>query len=213
MARIKVISKVTAFVTRPINGQAELLLFRHPLAGIQVPAGTVELGEPLEAAVLREAAEETGLSQLRLLRHLGHTRDELPQNQRLVLRMTKVFDAPSFDASSEGYGLTRGSPVQVTGRVGDFTAIVCEALDWRRDPPVRHKNVSGYVRTSLLTAHGERHFFHLTTDEQTPGSWNVFSDGLTFHLFWVPLQPKPSLNVYQQGWLDYVYQDLLSHYD
>src|SRR5690606_12592633 len=31
-----------------------------PLVGIQVPGGTVEAGESLEAAVLREAYEETG---------------------------------------------------------------------------------------------------------------------------------------------------------
>ncbi|MGB3331008.1 MAG: NUDIX domain-containing protein [Thermomicrobiales bacterium] len=43
----------------------------HPEAGVQVPAGTMEDGEPPEAAVLREAFEETGLPGLRIVRHLG----------------------------------------------------------------------------------------------------------------------------------------------
>lgn len=52
--------KVLAYIT---HGN-RLLVFRHPHApeaGIQVPAGTVEEGEDPGTAVLREAAEETGL--------------------------------------------------------------------------------------------------------------------------------------------------------
>ena len=40
------------------------MVFTHrdiPEAGVQVPAGTVEEGETLDAAVLREVHEETGL--------------------------------------------------------------------------------------------------------------------------------------------------------
>ncbi len=36
------IEKVTAFVTRMVNGRRELLLFQHPYAGIQIPAGAVD---------------------------------------------------------------------------------------------------------------------------------------------------------------------------
>ena len=43
----------------------------HPEAGIQIPAGTMEDGETPEAAVLREAFEETGLPGLRIVRFLG----------------------------------------------------------------------------------------------------------------------------------------------
>ncbi len=37
--------KVTAFVTRMSPRGMEVLLFQHPSAGIQVPAGTVEADE------------------------------------------------------------------------------------------------------------------------------------------------------------------------
>ena len=67
--------KVFAYVT---HGD-RLLVFRQPVApeaGIQVPAGTVQAGERPEEAVLREAREETGLSDLVLVRPLGeHRRD------------------------------------------------------------------------------------------------------------------------------------------
>ena len=48
------LEKVTAFVTRPRTTGTELLLFRHPNAGIQLPAGTVDLSESPVEAVLRE---------------------------------------------------------------------------------------------------------------------------------------------------------------
>lgn len=54
------------------DGQIVLLYHPdHPEAGIQVPAGTMEDGETPEAAVLREAFEETGLEGLRIVRFLG----------------------------------------------------------------------------------------------------------------------------------------------
>lgn len=52
-------------------------MFRRPEAanqGLQVPGGTVEPDEPLEHAALREAAEETGLRELRLEAFLGTAR-------------------------------------------------------------------------------------------------------------------------------------------
>jgi 8-oxo-dGTP pyrophosphatase MutT (NUDIX family) len=69
--------KVTAFITRAAPGGRDLLLFRHPTAGVQIPAGTVEEGEAIERAVLREVAEETGLENVRLVTLIGQ-RAEMP---------------------------------------------------------------------------------------------------------------------------------------
>ena len=63
-------AKVFAYIT---HGN-QLLVFSHPdfpEAGIQVPAGTIEEGETAEAAVMREAFEETGLANLKRIRMLG----------------------------------------------------------------------------------------------------------------------------------------------
>ena len=62
--------KAFAYITRGNT----LLVFDHtdhPDAGTQVPGGTLEPDEAPEAAVLREAQEETGLGSLEIVRSLG----------------------------------------------------------------------------------------------------------------------------------------------
>ncbi|MEO3972518.1 NUDIX domain-containing protein [Streptomyces sp. CAU 1734] len=66
--------KVLVYVVR----DGRLLVFRHTgysyeEVGIQVPAGSIRPGETPEAAALREAGEETGLSGFRIVRKLGET--------------------------------------------------------------------------------------------------------------------------------------------
>jgi 8-oxo-dGTP pyrophosphatase MutT (NUDIX family) len=204
------IQKVSAFVTRVLDGKAELLLMEHPLAGIQIPAGTVELGETVEAAVLREAAEETGLENLRIIRELGRINVELPENERIITHVTKLFDAPASDASSAGgFGLTRGSSVVVVQFIDSFAEIICDPLDLGRTPPVRVKGVRGYVRRSLLADTAERHFFQLEPVGPVPEQSEAFTDGVTFRAFWAALVPKPALHPAQQGWLDQFHSLLL----
>jgi 8-oxo-dGTP pyrophosphatase MutT (NUDIX family) len=66
--------RVVAYVTREHEGRRELLVFDHrdhPEAGTQVPAGRLEPGEDIEAALLRELEEEAGLGDARVVRRLG----------------------------------------------------------------------------------------------------------------------------------------------
>ena len=65
-----VIKKVYAYITN----HDRLLVFRHvdnPEAGIQVPGGSVEEGEAVMTAVVREVREETGLKEITLVEKLG----------------------------------------------------------------------------------------------------------------------------------------------
>lgn len=91
--------KVVAYITRG----DELLVFSQPNgteAGIQVPVGTMEPGETPEAAVLREAFEETGLAGLEIVSFLGereiHTRryDKIELHHRYFFHLTCTQDAP-----------------------------------------------------------------------------------------------------------------------
>lgn len=47
---MKVVHKAVAAVVRDRGLGSELLVFRHPLAGMQLPKGTVEPGEAYAAA-------------------------------------------------------------------------------------------------------------------------------------------------------------------
>lgn len=64
-------NKACPVILRNRDGEAELLAFRHPLAGIQLVKGSIErLESPAEAA-LRELQEEAGIASGHVLRCLG----------------------------------------------------------------------------------------------------------------------------------------------
>ena len=58
---MKTVWKALAAVVRQRDGRPEVLVFRHPIAGVQLPKGTVEADETIHGATLRELAEESGL--------------------------------------------------------------------------------------------------------------------------------------------------------
>ncbi len=203
------IKKVTAFITRALTEEIDLLLFNHPEAGVQLPAGTVEVGENPDEAVIREAFEETGLRSLEIIKLLGRQLDIMTDGEMTTLRMTKLFDEPSYDSSSSGFALTRGSTVRVQNTVGDFSMVVTDPLIFGVQSDTRVNNIEGYVRTSLLTDRIERYFFHLLSIDDRQEQWDVKADGLIFRCFWTPLRSKIEINKWQQSWLGDYREDVI----
>jgi ADP-ribose pyrophosphatase YjhB (NUDIX family) len=65
--------RVVAYVTRDRAGRTELLTIeaeKYPEEGVQVPAGRIDYWETLEEGLLRELAEETGVTGVRVMREL-----------------------------------------------------------------------------------------------------------------------------------------------
>ncbi|RKG36694.1 NUDIX hydrolase [Acinetobacter rongchengensis] len=68
---MSMIKKVVPIVLRQQAEQLQILVFKHPLAGIQFVKGTVEQDESLESATLRELFEESGIDNVLIEKFIG----------------------------------------------------------------------------------------------------------------------------------------------
>src|SRR6187549_737077 len=125
------IAKVTAFITRPGPQETELLVFQHPQAGVQLPAGTVEPGEAPEDAVLREVEEETGLSAVVLVGLLAVIPQAFAPDEYMLTEPMALRTAPSTDAPKMRFLLQRGLRVRIREKKGDFVRAIYEEYDMR----------------------------------------------------------------------------------
>jgi ADP-ribose pyrophosphatase YjhB (NUDIX family) len=207
--RADTVHKVTAFVTRGDGLERELLVFRHPRAGIQLPAGTVERDEPIEAAVLREVQEETGLTGIVIIAALGTVPEAMGPDGRMIttrisLRAEPRETAARIDVTLQGHliiselgrGLTVRQMKDETGylvedgyaKIGYDLYDIRGSHDW-----VLRETVVGWVPQEAITADVQRHLFHLRTTGPTPDRWVHHGDVPGCQLFWVPLTEDPGL--------------------
>lgn len=195
-----VLQKVTAFVTRETDAGRQLLLLRHPFAGVQLPAGTVEIGEGVKTAVVREVREETGLSAVRVQQPLVVLDENRPDGEYVVVRETAVYARPdpnSFDWAT----LRRGIAVTHERAQGDFVQVTYREWDDVEQPVYVTYQITGWVPQAALTRTVQRHLFHLTTAAETPDRWQQDSDNHTFTCFWAGIDALPPLVAPQQRWL------------
>ncbi|MDE0685674.1 MAG: NUDIX domain-containing protein [Candidatus Poribacteria bacterium] len=207
----QVVQKVTAFIVRERDGVKELLVFKHPTAGIQIPAGTVEEGEDLETAVKREAYEETGLQSVEIENYLGCFENELESNQRIIAETTQVYIEPNLRAIPYKRKLPKGLTVDYLSTREDFTHILYIEYEYDKfhKPICIDANIIGWVPNENLSAQKKRHFFLMSTQEKTADVWELKSDGgHIFKPYWTPLSPKPEIIPPQDKWLDFVYEKI-----
>jgi 8-oxo-dGTP pyrophosphatase MutT (NUDIX family) len=199
----RTIAKVTAFVTRraPSGDGHELLVFRHPDAGIQLPAGSVEPGESLAVAALREVEEETGLRDTQLVAHLGTRVTDLHELKAFCAEAL-LRTGPSPDAALLAT-LPRGWWCRPLGRQGDYCEVQYEELDRNTQPEQVIVRFAGWVRFDLLAGRMERAYFHVRCKGPAPERWLQRAEGrFDFECHWLPLLPKPDIRSPQQAWID-----------
>jgi 8-oxo-dGTP pyrophosphatase MutT (NUDIX family) len=111
----------------------------------------VEPGEKPERAVLREAAEETGLGELVLLANLGSQDEPPPPGHLRVMAPTPVYSRP--DPNSFDWARFRsGTPVRFLRREGHFCQVSYEESDRWPDPQYTTYQITGWVPMKILRA-------------------------------------------------------------
>lgn len=197
------LGKVTALITRKTEAIPELLVFRHPIAGVQLPAGTVEANESSSSAVIREVFEETGLSQVTIRKLLGES--TVQKDQFFILQSSKLLKHPCNQSETTEPSVSRGRSCQVQGTSGSFSYVTLKE---------QSRTVClGWILTRSLTNIVTRQFFHLTCEETTDSKWTKRADlNHEFECFWTPLIPRPKIHPAQQDWIDANYQELIRYY-
>jgi 8-oxo-dGTP pyrophosphatase MutT (NUDIX family) len=201
------VEKVTAFITRQQEDTKELLLIRHPNAGIQFPAGTVKKGETVEEALKREITEETGLRKITIKNYIGKKDIPLLCNEYIISENTKVYSHPnptSFDWAE----LRTGTTVESNRMQGEYTQITYREYDRYPKPQYISYQITGWVPIAILTKEVRRHFYHVVTNEEVQDEWEIVADNHKFNLFWAPFMNLPNIIEPQYKWLNYVRNEL-----
>jgi ADP-ribose pyrophosphatase YjhB (NUDIX family) len=100
--------KVFCYVVGIDRHTPTLLVFRSlDEPGFEVPKGSVEPGETLEQAALREIREESGVSEVQVVKELGVTRYLDEEQHFMLLRVTQNVPS-SFTHLVTGDGVDEG---------------------------------------------------------------------------------------------------------
>jgi 8-oxo-dGTP pyrophosphatase MutT (NUDIX family) len=184
------VEKVAAFITRAsANGGRELLVFEHdnPLAGIQVPAGSVEPGETPLSAVLREVSEEAGLTGVEVVGAPTLAPLELADDEwYLVLDGTGRSMLREYDLA--------GPVVRVAER--DPERVLLIATHPNGDP------VEWWASPDAITRDVPRWLFNLRLVEPAPDTWErAYDRTAPWRFYWVPLSEFIPLYGVGSDWL------------
>jgi 8-oxo-dGTP pyrophosphatase MutT (NUDIX family) len=195
------LQKVAVLVTRPGPNGLELLVFEHVglPSGVQVPAGTVEAGEDVRAAAIRELVEETGIvaNDVELL----WTEEEVARLDAIVSEDVPMRAAPQADAEVVFDRIWRLG-VRVMETTGEWARVAHEEYDLSEEPWRLVSSTEGWLPASVLEASQIRHVFHASAPGGVAERWDVFAEEMyTFRCFWVPLHAAGLVSL-QQAWVD-----------
>ncbi|MYF63215.1 MAG: NUDIX hydrolase [Rhodothermaceae bacterium] len=201
------LGKVTCFITCNLDGRKHVLLLKHPYAGNQIPAGTVEKGESFVAAALREAREETGLAALHVVAELLSEREKLPPNTAVIQKTSTVYSRPDT-SSFDWVTIRRGIRVDTRETENGFVQIDYVEKELLGSDRISFQ-ITGWIPQDALTTNVERKHYHLSCAASDELEWEVFSDHHKFVLMWHPLTEDPQLQEPFGEWFDSIKEQLV----
>lgn len=200
-----VLGKVTCFITREKDNQQELLLIQHPNAGIQLPAGTVEIDEDYYQAAIREAQEETGLNEFISCKNIGQHEQKL-KGSYITFDKAKIFSRPDM-ASFQWAEIRRGITVLHERTQGEFVQVTYKEGDKFPDPNYITYQITGWTEQSKVASKVTRQFYHLQSNCLLD-EWEICTDNHIFKLFWSPLDNLSQIVFPQNEWVDILYNEI-----
>lgn len=202
-----VFDKVAVFVLRSAGGGLELLTFLHPLAGRQVPAGSVEHDEAPEAAARREVCEETGVDGLTGLVVIGEWIENLGR-QSVALEEVVLTDFAKHQVDH----VKRGHRVRIEATRGTQVLVQRLVYDFNTEPPIELPQPQGWAAAGLFGNSIRRSFFLAHTANDGRLAWVQHADNHAFSVEWQPLSRDLALIEGQAEWLAAHFERLVSHF-
>lgn len=201
----KSIGKVSCFITRKKHNKLELLLIQHPNAGIQIPAGTVEINEDFQQAAMREVVEETGLKEFVSCRSIGK-QEQILEGKYIIFDKAKIYSRPDI-SSLQWAEIRRGITVLHERSQGNFVQISYKEGDKFPEPNYITYQITGWTEESNLASKVTRQFYHFQSSSQVD-EWEIETDNHHFKLFFSPLDNLPQIVSPQNEWLDYLLNEI-----
>ncbi|WP_157605059.1 NUDIX domain-containing protein [Schlesneria paludicola] len=193
------ILKVAAFVLTP-TPEPMVLALRHPIAGLQFPAGTIESGEGVLDAARREVREETCVTALDQGRRLGTEVCPRDADEGFVLETSESISTNRDEERSLFY---RGRRVRILSH-GDALSQVCEE-EWNLnlDPPIVSRRIQGVIPTRFIGRSVARVFVcFLFLGDFRSEPWKCTADGHTWQVEWIPLRTTERFALNQADWFE-----------
>jgi 8-oxo-dGTP pyrophosphatase MutT (NUDIX family) len=202
------LAKIACFAVRDRGTGWDLLVIRHPTAGTQVPAGTVDPREPCRSAALREFHEETGVK-ASSAHCVGRIEKDYPPHHGVLVATPHHSMEVVRTGVDHDLQLRRGLPVRIIAERDNEVQVIYEEWDYNLDPPVVINSVAGWVASTDVAKTIVRELYRVTVNEVTQPSWTHLADGQNWTLEWMPIQAV-TLFGEQQGWLDALRDELTS---